>query len=122
MFRPELRQSSHDVLECDEAVEHAANATFQVLLDGLAAAQQAGLLRAEPSVEMLALTLWSTIHGLTVLLLDQLLVEKLDQLLVDQKARSAIEKTEQLMTQVMQVVAQGLVVRDPFDTRTGVSR
>lgn len=109
MFRPELRRSSLTVRECDEAVERAADATFQVVLDGLTAAQQAGLLRTEPSVKILALTLWSTMHGLTVLLLDELLVEKLDSLLIEKKAESSAAKTEQLMTQVMHVVAQGLV-------------
>ncbi|HEY4385785.1 MAG TPA: TetR/AcrR family transcriptional regulator [Ktedonobacteraceae bacterium] len=111
MFRPELRQSSRDAQECSEAVESAADATFQVLLDGLSASQQAGLLRTEPPVEMVALTLWSTMHGLTVLLLDNLLVEKLDNFLVEKKAVSSLEGTEQLMTQVMHVMAQGLMVR-----------
>lgn len=111
MFRPELRKSSHNVRECDEAVESAADATFQVLLDGISASQRAGELRTEPSVEMLALALWSTMHGLTVLLLDNLLVEKLDNLLVEKNASSSLEETEQLMTQVMHVVAQGLMVR-----------
>ncbi|HYU76751.1 MAG TPA: TetR/AcrR family transcriptional regulator [Ktedonobacteraceae bacterium] len=106
MFRPELRHSSHNGRECDEAVESAAKTTFQVLLDGIAASQQAGELRAEPSVSMLALTLWSTMHGLTMLLLDNLPVEKL----VEKKEVSSLEMTEQLMTQVMHVVAQGLVV------------
>jgi hypothetical protein len=102
MFRPELRQSSHDGRECDERVQSAAEATFQVLQDGLSASQQAGELRAEPPVEMLVLTLWSTMHGLTVLYLDNLLVHG--------KAVSSLETTEQLMEQVMHVVAQGLVV------------
>jgi len=106
MFRPELRQSSHNGRECDEAVESAAKTTFQVLLDGIAASQQAGELRAEPSVKMLALALWSTMHGLTVLFLDH----QLDHLLVENKAVSSLEKTEQLMAQVIQVVAQGLIV------------
>ncbi len=106
MFRPELRQSSHNGRECDEAVESAAGAAFQVLLDGIAASQQAGELRREPSVKMLALALWSTMHGLTVLFLDH----QLDHLLVENKAVSSLEKTEQLMAQVIQVVAQGLIV------------
>jgi len=100
MFRPELRQSSHDGRECDEAVKSAADAAVQVLLDGISASQQAGEFRAELSMDMLALALSSTMHGLTVMLLDGLLVEK--------KALS--EEAEQLMTQVMHAVAQGLVV------------
>ena len=55
---------------------------------------------------MLALALWSTMHGLTVLFLDH----QLDHLLVENKAVSSLEKTEQLMAQVIQVVAQGLIV------------
>lgn len=103
MFRPELRQSSNNEEECDEAVKSAADATFQILLDSISASQQAGELRTDLSVEMLALALGSTMHGLTVLLLDNLLVKE--------KAVSSREKTEQLMTQVMHMVAQGLVVR-----------
>ena len=102
MFRPELRHSSHNEYECDEAVEHASDATFRVLLDGIATSQQAGELRAEQSVEMLALALGSTMHGLTVMLLDNLLVKE--------KAVSSVEEAEQLMTHVMHMVAQGVVV------------
>ena len=102
MFRPELRQSSQHGPECDEAVEEAAETAFQVVRDGIATCQQAGLLRTESSVDMMALTLWSTTHGLTMLLLDKLPVEKLDL--------SSLEKNEQLMAQVMQIVAQGLVI------------
>ena len=98
MFRPELRQSSHHVWEFDEAVKSAADAISQVLLDGIVASQQAGLLRAELSMDILALTLSSTVHGLTVIFLDNLMIEK-----------KAVPP-EQLMTQVMNVVAQGLVV------------
>ncbi len=101
MFRPELHQSSHDVQTCDEAVKSAGDATFQVLLDGIAASQQAGELRAEPSVDMLALALGSTMHGLTVMLVDNFLVKE--------KAVSSIEEAEQLMKHVLHMVAQGLV-------------
>ena len=48
-------------------------------------------------------------HGLTTLLLDSLLVEELDHLLVENKAVSSLEKAEQLMGQVIQVMAQGLM-------------
>jgi AcrR family transcriptional regulator len=111
LFRPELRQSSHHGKECDEDVKSAATAAFQVFLDGLAASQRAGELRTDRSVEMLALAMWSTMHGLTELLLDHLLVENLDHLLVENKAVSALEKAEQLMAQVIQVMAQGLMVQ-----------
>jgi hypothetical protein len=56
------------------------------------------------------LAMWSTMHGLTVLLLDHLLAEKLDHILVENKAVSSLEKAEQLMAQVIHVVAQGLMV------------
>jgi AcrR family transcriptional regulator len=110
MFRPELRQSSHNGRDCNEPVESAASAAFQILLDGLVASQRAGLLRTDLSVEMLALTLWSTMHGLTLLFLDHLQVEKLDYLQIEKKAASSLEKAEQLMAQVIQMVAQGLIV------------
>ncbi len=102
MFRPELRRSSHDGWEFNEAVKIAGDATVQVLLDGIAASQQAGLLRAELSMDMLALTLSSTMHGLTVLLLDNILVKG--------KIASTLEEAEQLMGNVMHMVAQGLMV------------
>ncbi len=98
MFRPELRQSSHDTQEDDESVKSAADATVQVLVDGIYASQQAGELRLEPTLEMVGLTLWSTMHGLTVIFLDDLMVEK-----------KAVPP-EQLMAQVMHVLAQGLVI------------
>lgn len=99
MFRPELRQSSHGECECNQAVKSAADATVQVLLDGIAASQQAGLLRTDLSLDTLALTLSSTMHGLTMLLIDQILVKE--------KGSSSIEESEQLMSQVMHVMVQG---------------
>ncbi len=105
LFRPELRQSSRDGGGWDETVEHAADATVQVLLRGIDAAQQVGALRTETPVEILALTLWSTMHGLTVLLLDNLLVDKKSAV---PDAAPSSENAEQLMAQVMQLVLQGL--------------
>lgn len=102
MFRPELRQSSHDALEWDETVKNAMDATVQVLLDGISASRQAGLLRVDLPMDMMALTLSATMHGLTVMLLDGLMVEK--------RVRSSLEENEQRMTQVMHVVSQGLMV------------
>lgn len=111
LFRPELRQSSHNKGECDEAVKSASIAAFQVFFDGLAASQWAGEIRTDRSVEMLALSMWSTMHGLTTLLLDTLLVESVeDHLPVEHKAVSSRERTEQLMAQVIQIMAQGLMV------------
>ncbi|MBA2681746.1 MAG: TetR family transcriptional regulator [Ktedonobacteraceae bacterium] len=103
MFRPELRQSSHDAKECDAAVKNAADAAFQILLDGISASQRAGLLRTEQSVEMLALALGSTMHGLTVLFLDSILIKE--------KPSFSIEEKEQTATQIMHMVAQGLVAQ-----------
>ena len=109
MFRPELRKSSHNIQEWNGAVESAADLTFQVLLDGISASQQAGLMRTDLSVYMLALTMWSTIHGLTTLLLDNMLTEKFDKFLGEEKAPPSQEMIEQLVTQVMYIVAQGLI-------------
>jgi len=84
---------------------------FQTLFEGLAASQQAGEIRTDLSVEMLALTMWSTMHGLTTQLLDPLLFEGLENyLLIESKAASSRERGEQLMAQVIQMVAQGLMV------------
>lgn len=111
LFRPELRQSSHKGGECDKAVKSAATTAFQTLFEGLAASQQAGEIRTDLSVEMLALTMWSTMHGLTTQLLDPLLFEGLENyLLIENKVASPRERGEQLMGQVIQMVAQGLMV------------
>lgn len=111
LFRPELRQSSHNFRECDEAVKSAATTAFQALFDGLAASQQGGELRTDLSVEMLALSMWSTMHGLTTLLLDHLLVENLeDHLPLEYKAVSSRDQAEQLMGHVIHILAQGLMV------------
>lgn len=111
MFRPELRQSCHNREDSDEAVKRATMAAFQVLMDGLAAAQQAGEIRTDRSVELLVLGMLSTMHGLIVLRTDYLPMDHVDQLLVGDSAVSAREKAEQLMAQVIQVSAQGIMVR-----------
>jgi len=46
-----------------------------------------------------------------VLLADYLRVENFDHLLGEKKTASALEKTEQLMAQVIEVMAQGLCAR-----------
>jgi AcrR family transcriptional regulator len=106
MFRPELRQSSSNGQKFDEAVKSAMDATIQVLLDGISASQQAGLLKAELSVDMLVLALSSTMHGLTEMLLDNLLVKK--NASSSSASSYSLEEAEQLMMQVMHMVAQGL--------------
>jgi AcrR family transcriptional regulator len=63
MWRPELRTA--DVA----AVEAASNATFSQLLEAIRTAQKAGGLRTDP-VEELAITAWSAVHGLAMLMLD----------------------------------------------------
>ncbi len=89
--------------ECDAAVKNAADAAFQILCDGISASQRAGLLRTEQSVEMLALALGSTMHGLTVLFLDSILIKE--------KPSFSIEEKVQTATQIMHMMAQGLVAR-----------
>jgi AcrR family transcriptional regulator len=121
LFRPELRQSSHNGEECDEAVKRASTAAFQVLLDGLAAAQQAGEIRTDRSVELLVLAMWSTMHGMTALLSDYLPIEQVDHLLREHKAVSSREKVEQLMAHVIQVTAQGLMIRREEPTTPAAS-
>jgi hypothetical protein len=80
------------------------------LLDSLAAAQQAGELRTDRPVELLALAIWSTMHGLTALLSDYLSIDHIDHLLVEHNAVSSREKVDQLMAHVIQMTTQGLMV------------
>ena len=52
---------------------------------------------------MLALALWSTMHGMTALLSDYLPIAQADHLLVEHKAVSSREKVEQLMAQRLMI-------------------
>ncbi|NMP21683.1 TetR/AcrR family transcriptional regulator [Sulfobacillus harzensis] len=112
MFRTDLRETDRDSGNSREAVELAAEAALQIVLQGIAAAQSAGEIEHETSAEMLTLTLWSAMHGLTVLVLDNLVdnvfLSKVDHLLLTKQDGSSLEKTEQLMAQVIRMVLQGL--------------
>ena len=52
------------------SLQEASDGSYQVLLDQVQAAQDAGIVREGP-VELLALTAWSTVHGLARLLVDK---------------------------------------------------
>lgn len=112
MFRTDLRQTCRDSRENGEAVKLAAEAALQVLLRGIATAQSIGEIQRETSAEMLTLTLWSAMHGVTVLVLDNLVdnffLSKVEYLLLTKQDGSSLEKTEQLMDQVIRMVLQGL--------------
>lgn len=53
----------------DEAFVHEAQAAFQVLVDALAALQEAGLVRADDPL-LLARFIWSHVHGIAMLAID----------------------------------------------------
>ncbi len=104
MFRPELRNSAEQTPGADpaeaQAVERAGLAAYQVLVDGIVACQEAGLSPpGDPGP--LALTAWSTVHGLAMLLVDGPLQR--DAVAAGYRDRVAREVTERL--------AQGLLVR-----------
>lgn len=61
-------------IESASPVEQAAQLSYGVLLDGIRASQREGFI-AEGDPEPLALAAWSTVHGLSVLLIDGLLEE-----------------------------------------------
>ncbi len=112
MFRTDLRQTDRDSHDDNERVTAAAESALQVLLKGISASQATGEIRRDTSAEMLTLTLWSAMHGLTVLVLDNLVdnffLTKVDYLLVTKQNGSSLERTEQLMAQVIHMVLQGL--------------
>ena len=64
MFGPGM---AHDTLP--PSASRAGVESFQVLVDGVAAAQRAGLMRAG-DVNALALFSWSVVHGLALLVID----------------------------------------------------
>ena len=59
--RPDASQSEH--------LQRASSAAFQVLLDAILECQQAGLL-AENDPQVMAMSAWSTTHGLASIILD----------------------------------------------------
>lgn len=100
MFRPELHQ--HELgavgMERENFVARAGEDAYEVLLDGIRVAQQEGLIEGEQNVQLLALTMWSTVHGLAILLLDSSI----------QKLFPAPVEDEQLAKHVVEVVSGGL--------------
>ena len=66
MFGPGSR-----MLEVSASVADAGTSAFDVLLEGVAAGQRAGVLRAGDTME-LALFSWSVVHGLALLVIDGL--------------------------------------------------
>jgi AcrR family transcriptional regulator len=67
MFRPELRQTETGSFSTD--IDAAGRRAYQVLRDEIARGQLAGLVRPD-HLDALALTAWSTMHGLATLLID----------------------------------------------------
>ena len=55
------------------ALRQVATNTFNVVVDVIADCQRAGLVRSEEPAADLALTAWSTVHGLSALLVDGVL-------------------------------------------------
>lgn len=68
MFRPELRDEE-GMKRPSAALIEAGKSAYDVLLKLIAAGQASGRIRSGPPAE-LALTAWSTTHGLATLLLD----------------------------------------------------
>jgi len=107
LYRPELRHLSRPILDTDGSVrspiDRAGMAAYQVLLDAIMACQQAGMVVLEDPFP-LALTAWSTVHGLAQLLLDGVVgAEILPQGVQPDASHLAYIVTE--------VLARGLVVR-----------
>lgn len=70
MFEPGLDAARRTLSE-------ARQAAFAVLLGAVATAQQAGVLRSGDIVEV-AITAWSTVHGLAQLVIDRALEQRLE--------------------------------------------
>ncbi|MEX2536527.1 MAG: TetR/AcrR family transcriptional regulator [Trueperaceae bacterium] len=81
-------------------VEQAAHASYQILVDGIIECQAAGLIaRGDPNPY--ALTAWSLVHGLAVLGMDGLIIDR----------EPTVEAGEQLARMATGVLGQGLMVR-----------
>jgi AcrR family transcriptional regulator len=74
MNRSELRRSDRGVSDAAAAspVERAARAAYDVLLEAIRTSQEEGFVAAGDA-DALALTAWSSVHGLSVLVIDGLL-------------------------------------------------
>ena len=98
MNRPELRRTT-DIGQ-PSAVSQAALEAYRVLRDGVQACQEAGLVAAGDP-EPWALTAWSSVHGLAVLLMDGLLEGRV----------ASIAEGMQLAQLVTRTLGHGLVIR-----------
>lgn len=65
MFGREMADKS-----ASPALRQVATDTFNMLVDAISDCQRAGLVRSEESAADLALTAWSSVHGLSALLVD----------------------------------------------------
>jgi AcrR family transcriptional regulator len=84
----------------DPELQQAGHAAFGVLTDAIAACQQAGEVRPGP-VGPLAITAWSVVHGLSMLLIDRQL-DGMD---------AGPPEPQSLAQQVTTLVVEGLMVR-----------
>ena len=98
MFRPELHQREAGVVVVESGVARAGSAAYEVLLDGIRVAQREGVIEGKQDVQLLALSMWSIVHGLAVLLLDSSV----------QKLFPAPVEDEQVAQHVVDVMAAGL--------------
>lgn len=100
MNRPELRQGVNESGREQEPVEEAAQSSFAVLLDGIRACQDEGLIgRGDP--QPYTFTAWSLVHGLAVMCIDGLIQEKVP----------SKQETTELERAVTGILGQGLLRR-----------
>lgn len=92
MWRPELRSVGDD-----SAVDVAGLASYQVLIDEVAAGQSAGEIRAEDT-GLLSLAAWSVVHGFAVLVIDGPLRDQL----------TAWSQVEPVLESVLDLAVRGL--------------
>lgn len=92
MWRPELRSVGDD-----SAVDVAGLASYQVLIDEVAAGQSAGEIREEDT-GLLSLAAWSVVHGFAVLVIDGPLRDQL----------TAWSQVEPVLESVLDLAVRGL--------------
>jgi AcrR family transcriptional regulator len=92
MWRPELRSVGDD-----SAVDLAGLASYQVLIDEVAAGQAAGEIREEDT-GLLSLAAWSVVHGFAVLVIDGPLRDQL----------TTWSQVEPLLEPVLDLAVRGL--------------
>jgi len=107
LYRPELRQLSRPMPDTDGSalspIDRAGMAAYQVLLDAIIACQQAGVVMPGDPLP-LALTAWSTVHGLAQLLLDGVVGTEI----LPQGVQPDASHLAHIVTEIL---ARGLVVR-----------